>query len=312
MVLYRYQLSDYPADFSFPVDWLRTRCEDDQSNTIQVRLSEDGNLPRSALNPISFVWSDACNSISVYYDGRYWLEFGDLAVFSLDMTSSRIEAHSNTDRETLIHLLLDQVIPRYISFRGDIVLHAGAVKKCGLCFAFTGESGQGKSSLTASFVKDGAALHSDDVICISLKGEIPLIQSIYPSLRLWPNAIEGLLIPEKLTSIMAHYSTKRRLIIDAEQAPSPLTAIFALNMDAGLTKTTISSLSQSELLMELIKGSFQLDPTDPQRSKEHFEAVSKLSSSVRGFQLSYPKGFENLPEVRNKIMSFLKEDLDSD
>ena len=84
------------------------------------------------------------------------LRFHDLADFLLDFEQLCIWCHPLTDTpiETTRHLLIDQVVPRFIGQMGNLVVHASAVVlENGACIAFLGKSGWGKSTLRPAFIE---------------------------------------------------------------------------------------------------------------------------------------------------------------
>ncbi len=73
-----------------------------------------------------------------------------------------------------------------ISFqRSRLPLHASVVEVDGGALVLGGDSGAGKSTMAAAFVRRGFRVLSDD-LCLLDQGESgPLIQPAYPRLRLW-------------------------------------------------------------------------------------------------------------------------------
>jgi hypothetical protein len=213
----------------------------------------------------------------------------------------------NTGQETLEHLLLDQVLPRVLAHRGALVLHAGAVQVGTDTIAFIGETGRGKSTLTASFDLAGQSALSDDGLVITCAGHRVLAAPTYPSLRLWPDALESVFESPPLVAPMAHYSTKRRVLREMPttppQEPTPLKALYLLGEPAVEDNdTTIESLSERETVMAIIGNSFQLDPSDKARAGRLFEQAAQIAQRLPAFELSYPREFAGLAEVRAAVL----------
>ena len=150
--------------------------------------------------------------------------------------------------ETLRHLLLDQVLPRLLAQRGQLVLHAGAVRAGSRAIAFVGETGSGKSTLSGSFHVDGCPVLSDDGLLVTPEAGRALALPTYPSLRLWPEALAGSLrraaaLAPSLTTrpSSASCSAKPR----NPGTPLPLAALFVLAPAADNGAARISSLSGS-------------------------------------------------------------------
>ncbi len=98
----------------------------------------------------------------------YLLRYPDLADFHLLPKAKEIRCYPNpnTPLETIRHLLLDQVMPLTLSERGKLVLHASAVVTPEGAIAFLGETGRGKSTLTASFAQRGFSVLTDDCLLL--------------------------------------------------------------------------------------------------------------------------------------------------
>jgi hypothetical protein len=69
-------------------------------------------------------------------------------------------------RENWQRALLAQVLPLAATLRGMELLHASAVNLDGRAHAFSGRSGQGKSSIAAHLVSLGATALTDDVLAL--------------------------------------------------------------------------------------------------------------------------------------------------
>ena len=83
----------------------------------------------------------------------YLLHFPTLASFVFNTSNHSIHCmpEKNIPLHTLHHLLLDQVLPLVLNYRGKEALHGSAVETpYGAC-AFIGVTGTGKSTLAASF-----------------------------------------------------------------------------------------------------------------------------------------------------------------
>jgi hypothetical protein len=239
----------------------------------------------------------------------YLLRFPGLADFAISADGGRIGAWptGETDAETLRHLLLDQVLPRLLAHKRRLVLHAGAIRAGTRAIAFVSESGGGKSTLTASFHEAGCPLLSDDGLMLTRGEGGVLALPTYHSLRLWPEALAGLLAEAPAMAPMAHYSSKRRVFVedsvDGADRPVPLAALYVLVPEAEAGgATSLSRLSQREACMAIIGNAFQLDVTDRRRAAGLLAAAGDIAEHLPAFALSFPRDFACLPEVRAAIV----------
>ena len=103
-------------------------------------------------------------------EAGYRFDFPGYVDFFADRTGHRVicAAQADTPPETVRHLFLDQVMPLLHNLRGGEALHGSAVRVGGGVCAFIGKSGQGKSTLAASFQQAGNAAVCDDclVLCV--------------------------------------------------------------------------------------------------------------------------------------------------
>lgn len=72
--------------------------------------------------------------------------------------------------------------------RGLHSLHAGAVEIDGVAVAFAGNSGEGKSTLTAALRARGHRVVTDDVVVVDDRAEVPVVLPGFPQVKLWPDA----------------------------------------------------------------------------------------------------------------------------
>jgi hypothetical protein len=245
----------------------------------------------------------------------FLLRFPGLADFEVDAGTRCIRTHHvDGTTETLRHLLVDQVLPRVLAHLGATVVHAGAVATEGGVIAFLGESGAGKSTLTASLREIGVRLVSDDGLVLERSEFAVLARATYPSLRLWPSSVEGVFDKPPDDAEMAHYSTKRRLLLHESGAaptpPEPLAAIFVLDYPALPVGDEVHAarLSPREVCIALLKNSFQLDPTDTSRAGRLFAELSVIAELVPAYALSYPREFSRLPEVHETVVRLLTDE----
>jgi hypothetical protein len=256
-------------------------------------------------------WQTAAGDISLSLArlGKgYLLRFPSLADFVIDATGFIISVWpaSETDGDTLRHLLLDQVMPRVLSSQGRLVLHASAVFVDGGVIAFAGETGLGKSTLAASQHLAGYPLLTDDGLV--LKAESDGIQAIpgYAGLRLLPEAAAALFKDSSAGKAMASYSCKNRLALTGNNAneAKELTALFVLTKPNPEEETAISvsPLSQRDACMELVRNSFQLDVTNHEQVTALFAAAAEAAARLPVFALSYPRDYSSLPAVHEVIL----------
>ena len=266
-------------------------------------------------------WYDSNDEIILTagrYGSGYWLRFPQLVNFEINLDEQTITAyrHPCTSDTTVRHLLLDQVIPRMLGQQGKLILHAGAVTLVnGKTVAFIGQSGRGKSTLVSSFQQQGAKLITDDCLMIDQGNGCALVIPNYYGIRLFEDSIKAIHGEQKDTADVAHYSSKRRLIMSDSNdgkvaASSQLDAIFLLNDPSAVSnpdEVSIIAASGMDAMMTLATQTFVLDVTDTSLMARQFRHCGKLfDSKVPCFQLQYPRDHNMLAEIRNVIESALE------
>lgn len=258
------------------------------------------------------------NQISVLRSGPdYLLRFLGLAEFRISADAGQVEAmpHPGCNQETLTHLLLDQVLPRVLGHRGQVVLHGGAVRVGEGAVAFLGVSGSGKSTLAASFQEAGFELLSDDGLVLIDDGNRVLVSPTYQSLRLWPESIQALFDrhPPRLAPV-AHYSSKQRVAFSQATDVGPtaalrLEAIFLLteHEDELDERVIIMAAGPAATLMALMQNAFRLDVADEGRTTRLFAAAGDMAERIPVYSLAYPRDFMQLASVRQAIVTVVKE-----
>jgi hypothetical protein len=262
-------------------------------------------------DPIAeIVWRDTNSSLVVERqrssaDEIVVLRFGKLGSATIFVSQRKLfvcAANHEVTRETLDHFLLDQVIPRIIAHEGDLVVHAGLIANPSAGVAVSGLSGRGKSTLVASLRQAGFMLHGDDAIVIEAGGPPFVSRSVYPGLRVLPDTLERLFPKGPKVRTVAHYSDKLRVSLSLQEReslrPVPLTALLFLAPPPADAEIRLRPMRPAEACMALIENSFALDPTDKEKARDRLVIASDLATSVPAFELSYPRDYARLEDVR--------------
>jgi hypothetical protein len=247
--------------------------------------------------------------LSCARDGdAYRLGMPGLATFRIDGGGATVTCspHESLPPGTLEHLLIDQVLPRVLTHRGRLVIHAGCVATPQGAIGFLGDSGAGKSTLCAQFARAGHPLLGDDGILVrgtAISGYEAL--ATYPGLRLLPEPLAHLFDDSAGGAQVAHYTEKRRLDrasggFTLVPGAEPLRALYLLA--AGPT-VEIAPLPEREAFMSLVRASFQLHLDDPERARGLFERLGALLDAIPVRRLSYPRDLDRLGAVREAVLA---------
>ncbi len=111
-------------------------------------------------------------SYHILTDGSIHVTWSGHFDFVVSADGARVDVHAESplDAEPAYVYLLSQVISVALLQQGIESFHASAVAIDGRAFMLLGESGYGKSTLTAALVRAGARLITDDLLVLSNYG----------------------------------------------------------------------------------------------------------------------------------------------
>ena len=268
------------------------------------------------LNSVGAVslWTDGICSVSRLQGSegtaKFCYRYEGLVEAIVDFATQKIDlwpVASDCSEATLHHFLADVLLPGILDHRGELVLHAGAVVIDGVAAVFLGDSGRGKSTLTASFYSDSYTVLSDDGVIITPTGAGARVEAVYPGIRLLPITLSDIFADPIATTEVAHYASKRRIVPDARMSPAsfPVAALFFLSEPTGSGMVSIRSVGAADACIGIVSKSFALDPSDTVRARGRIEQAGRLASALPIFALDYPRDFASLPQVRQAIVDAL-------
>ena len=214
----------------------------------------------------------------------------------------------------LRHLLLNQVLPRYLAHTGEQLLHASAVTLAnGTTVAFLGESGFGKSTLASYCHLNGAQFIDDDCILLrSGEGGLRIAGGV-PTLRLYPDSLRALgHNPAGFAPYAQDLTDKLQMSLAGQQThpvTSPvLQALFLLGAPDGVPgngAVTITPAGGQVALMSLVRGAFNLNPADKNTLRQMFQQRAQiLAEGLPVYHLNYPRAHRALPQVLQALLNW--------
>ena len=185
------------------------------------------------------------------------------------------------------------------------MIHGSAISVPDGVVVFMGDSGHGKSTLAASFQSAGWALLSDDCVRFTnnSSGGVDCVPT-YRSLRLWPDSADSVMASTSFEPI-ASDSDKRRLGLP-NSSPAVAAGVAAIcvlgDPSDGAPDVRFSALPPARAVSLLLAQCFRLDPTDAEATKRTFEGCADVVERVPVVELSYPRDYDRLPEVREAVL----------
>ena len=291
---------------NIPFRALASLPEGAAGDVIRVHLGSSEQVPEGLA--WDHHWRSASDDVELSVarlDGGWLLGMPGVANFHVDRHCEGVTVlvDGDIDPDTLEHALIDQILPRLLARRGEMVVHAAAARIDARLALFLGDSGHGKSTLAAALDRAGHQVLSDDCVILGVTNAGVRVLPTYPSLRLMPDSLESLYPGERPTQPMADYSAKRRIeLAKPDEMGGELSAIFQLDsseLDGVVTEA--STLSPASACIQLAQQSFAIDPTDLSNAGANLARSAKVAGSVPGFRLRYSRRFARLPEVLSAV-----------
>ena len=237
----------------------------------------------------------------------YLLRTPGLCDFRIDCARGTVEIEHTpaTDSDTLEHLLIDQVLPRLLAQQGSLVAHAGCIRIHRRGALFMGQTGWGKSTLTALLQRHGHVPISDDCAVLDIHDQQVLATATYPSLRLFDDSIRAGFDRVPDATPVASYTGKRRIRLDAPPTdqPTPVSAIYLLNNPARpMHAPAIVPLPAAVACMALIEHGFRLDIASAERSAQQLRHAAAITRLVPTYALHYPRDFASADAVVERVL----------
>jgi hypothetical protein len=314
-----YRIFDTTLSCNFPLPELPQTAGEDHAISVKLGEGDPDQFDAQGFE-LAFEWRNYDGKVVCWCERRGDEDRGDeyLYVFSRSATfhiSSEglisCFLHEGSTMQMLRHLLLNQILPRYLATTGRLVLHASAVTlENGKSVAFLGNSGFGKSTLVSSFHRNGAQLINDDCILLECSENGVTAIGGLVGIRLFPDSVNAVFDEAAGFTNYTPYTAKQQLFLKSEagdQVPQPcvLDAMFLLNdpREEPADTVCIEPVSGSEAMMAMLFSAFSLDPSDRKMIVHNFRNVGQAISERLGlYSLQYPRVHERLPEVRAAVI----------
>jgi hypothetical protein len=259
---------------------------------------------------------------------------GDEALFSLFRMSDGFRLHYSGTADFLIRAdridcrlhdpeyaywveiaLLGPVFSFWLELHGSIALHASAVVQPPNAIGFIASSKSGKTSLASSFVKEGAALLTDDILPLYLSEEGSVMaRPGYPQMRMWADQARVFAGDPAAFPLVHPDFDKRRIpaatLGNFHGTPARLSVLFLPERVSApdSSEITLTRVQTQEALITLLQNSFAAAVLErmPEMQVPRLRMLAGILQRIPVFRLSYPEGYDRLPAVREQILRFLE------
>lgn len=212
--------------------------------------------------------------------------------------------------------LLSSVFAFWMELSGLCTLHGAALVWKKQAFALLADSTGGKSTLTASLLKSGACLLSDDITVVEANGTGFHLRPGCASMRLGFDQVELFLgqqtnlarfLPGLDKAVIPIGNQGWAQLEENNQSPACF-YILERQLPSQPATVKIQTLERTEAVLALVRHSFvHHAPFFTGTSVERLGFITQLASQVPVKRLVYPSGYEYLPAVCNAIQSNLAE-----
>ena len=166
--------------------------------------------------------------------------------------------------------------------RGCIPLHGSCVTDGSRSILLTGDSGAGKSTLAAEFLRRGWKLITDDVSALYDIEGVPMVQSSYPSQKLWQDALDRYERPESDIHSLYFIDSREKFGVDVSRfffdgrAPLSLVVRLVPNMP----RCALAPIEGMTRVDQLMRNTYRANMIEKKNLQRHFQRCVTLSTKI--------------------------------
>nr|WP_315175075.1 hypothetical protein [uncultured Flavobacterium sp.] len=233
----------------------------------------------------------ACSQMQVDEDDFY-LNVIDVASYRVKNGDSvQVFAHEKADLDSIKLFLNGSVLGAVLHQRGILPFH-------GSCFLYEqkgilicGQSGAGKSSVTAAFCQDGAVFINDDITPVEITESETNIIPIKTRIKLWDDSIKKLEIEndnfDKIRPNLDKFYLPNTEEFQCKQALHHIVLLCKHNKEE-FASDELEGMAKYNVLRQQIYRKMYLKGM-PERQKTYFKQLFLLSKNVKVTRIMRPQ-----------------------
>ena len=233
-------------------------------------------------------------------DCRYRITGGNLI---------EVERREGYDPSVMGVYLMGTAMGGILIQRGFMLLHGSCVTDGRHAVLITGDSGAGKSTTAAEFLKRGWKLVTDDVTCIDEQDGVFMVRSSYPSQKLWQDALDRYGKEEK--DIHSLYFDNEREKFGVNVAECFFDGVCKLSMVVRLMPEdqpcSLRPMEGMTKVDQLLRNTYRIKMIQPGDAHRHFQRCVTLSTKIPMALAIRENGKDCAPMMYEKITKFLEE-----
>lgn len=214
---------------------------------------------------------------SVFFRGEEQVEF-------LITGGNLVQVHPSDDYTPsyLSVYIMGSCMGAILQQRGFMLMHGSCVTDGHRSILITGQSGAGKSTLAAEFLKQGWKLITDDVTTVFDRDGVPMVQSSYPSQKLWNDALNRYQNDEH--SVHSLYTDRDREKFGVHVNSDFMDGTAPLSLVVRLAKADhevhLEAMEGMAKIDQLVRNSYRFEYIAPSKRSRHFQRCVNLAGKI--------------------------------
>lgn len=235
-----------------------------------------------------------------------YIRWESIGVFRIDGGRAiTIMPDDTVPEEALQRFILGSALGSAIFQRGHLALHASAVVGPRGAVAFIGESGWGKSTLSASLHARGYRMLADDLLAVRTGAEGHLVFPGLPEFKLWPDTLAALGEDKMALSEVFPGQEKRIRPVCSNRQCEPILLDRFYVLGHG-EQHEIVPLSPSEAIFELVRHTYGIGVFHPIGPRQHFLHCTAVAKSTPALRFNRRRiSLDELPA----LLDFIEDDI---
>jgi hypothetical protein len=240
---------------------------------------------------------------------QYWVR--DISRFWIEPSGTRVWYCTAPGAVSgdVDHVLAGPILGLAFQLQGQVILHASAVAVGDVAVAFAGPHGAGKSTLAASFVREGHQLVADDKLSVAARPTgFHALRSL-PRMKLWEDSLAALDEDADRYEPVLSWGDKRRVTIGRHwgtgaPAELPLAAVYLLAPHRRLgSDITFEPVEPVPASFALLSNMYMAHLLRGQRAAQALDASVRMTTAVPIVRVSYGRAYDGLPVLRAAIIA---------
>lgn len=195
--------------------------------------------------------------------------------------------------------------------RGLFPIHGSCVTDGKHTIIISGFTGSGKSTMASEFLKHGWKLLSDDVSIVKNVEGIPVVQSSYPSQKLWPDSMKRFEREQEKVHSLYSRNGAFKMGIDVSdifvEGSSPLTLFVRLIADENAVTGVYPVEGIPTKTNQLGLNTYRSHMIDQRDMQKHFQRCITLSTKLPMIIAARKTGENTSEFLYNSIVDYCKK-----